>query len=375
MVDINLFKEDEEKEWQPDSEGNENESQDTFDDDLGFDDTLDGDEDVEREEAPSDNEDFLGEDEAIPEFDDEEDDIEAEDLDQELDYDYGEAKDKKAPVWLWIVLILVVLGAGFYLFVYPKMTPPISTDIPRQQEISQTKKTPGIKPDSTKADSAAAATLSQIQQQTTTIKDPSAQTRPARFIQSNNAALISVSETIFNNLAQQNQFGAMLISENQFMIQYASETAGVAQAMGHRIKTLIGVSEIKISPEDRNVKGNRVRYEGVISGTLPDKTYRVSNPVVKQYANARSFEQDIRGMLSQYKLKIQSIQKLSATSEGEPVRIKAEGSRPNILGFMNSLKNIQGNLHMEKLFLSPASHTDFDAENVKLVLDFVVAKN
>ncbi len=379
MVDINLFKEDEEeeKEWQPDSEGQKNESQDSFDDDLGFDDALDGDDDAgpELEEEPADEEDFLGEDEAIPEFEDDEDDIEAGGLDQELDYDYGEAKDKKAPVWLWIVLIVVVLGACFYLFIYPKMTPSISTDIPRQQDVSKTQKTPGVIPDSTKADSAAATSMSQSQQLSTTEKTPSAQTRSAGAIKSNNAALISVSESIFNNLAQQNQFGAILISDNQFMIQYASETAGVAQAMGHRIKTLLGVSEIKISPEDRNVKGNRVRYEGVISGTLPDKSYRVSNPVVKQYANARSFEQDIRGMLAQYKLKIQSIQKLSATSDGEPVRVKAEGTRSNMLRFMSSLKTIQGNLHMEKLFLSPASHTDFEAENVKLVLDFVIANN
>lgn len=379
MVDINLFKEDEEeeKEWQPDSADDETNSgsDDAFDDDLGFDDALDSDIEPELETEESSDDDFLDNEEAVPEFEDE-DVEEDEDLDEELDYDYGETKEKKAPVWLWIVLVFVVLGACFYLFILPKLTPSLSTDIPRQSEVATSDNKPVVKPDTTKVDSVNSSTIpGKIQSQSTTMAADQSKTISAIQTKSNTAAVFSVSQTIFDNLAKQNQFGAVLISDDQFMIQYASETAGVANAMGHRVKALLGVTQIKISPEDRNVKGNRVRYEGVISGTLPNKSYSVSNPVVKQYANAGQFEKDVKAMLAQNQLKIQSIQKLSATSSGVPVRVKAEGIQVNMLKFMNSFKNIQGNILLEKLFLSPAGHTDFEAENVKVVLDFVVVNH
>ncbi len=382
MVDINLFKEDEEEqqEGQPESEGTENhESDDVFEDDLGFDDALDdvddGDAGTESEEG-FESDDLLEDDEdTIPEFEDDEEEFEDDEEAQDLDYDFGETKEKKTPVLLWIVLAIVVLGAGFYLFVYPKMTQKVATPIQREQQDLQVPEdvVPTDTTHSTPAEDMTPAQDAQseqpVQQQTTPY------TGAVSTARISNAGMVSVSTTVMSNLTRLNQFGAILITEDQFMVQYASETPGVADAMGSRIKALLDVTDVKVSPEDRNVKGNQVRYEGVISGTLPQKSQAVANPVVKQYGNADQFVTDIRGMLGQYKLNIQSVQKMSATSSGVPVQVKAEGSKQSMMQFMERVQSIQGNLQLEKLFLSPASLLDYQAEQLKVVLDFTVLRN
>lgn len=379
MVDINLFKEDEEEQQQdgqPEPEGTGTpESDDVFGDDLGFDDSLD---DVDSDMDSGNNsendfggDDLLDEEDTVPEFEDDEE-FDEEDEDQEMDYDFGEAKEKKAPVWLWILLVIVVLGAGFYLFIYPKMTQKIATPIPREDQATQV-------PDQTiPMDSSQTVANEQLGQDQGTSTPSSMQTPkqiPSRTVSSarvSNAGMVSVSTTVLGNLTRLNQFGAILITDDQFMVQYASETPGVAEAMGSRIKALLDVKEVKISPEDRNMKGNQVRYEGVISGTLPRRTETVANPVIKQYGNADQFVSDIRGLLTQFKLSIQSVQKMSDTSEGVPVQVKAEGSQQSMMQFMERVQSIQGNLQLDKLFLSPASLLDYQAEKLKVVLDFTV---
>ena len=376
MVDINLFKEDEEEqqEGQPESGGKEpTESDDVFGDDLGFDDALDDVGAGVEANNEFESDDLLDEEDTVPEFDDDEE-FEDEET-QDIDYDFGETKEKKTPVFLWILLVIVVLGAGFYLFLYPRMTQKVATPIPREQQNLQ------VPEQTTPADTAQHMASEQVQvAQDEQTEQPvqmqsQASTRTGSTARVSNASMVSVSTTVLGNLTRLDQFGAILITDDQFMVQYASETPSVAEAMGSRIKALLGVSEVKISPEDRNVKGNHIRYEGVISGTLPNKSFTVTNPVVKQYGNADQFIADIRTLLGQYKLNIQSVQKMSANSDGTPVQVKAEGARQDMMQFMDRIQSIQGNLQLDKLFLAPASLLDYQAEQLKIVLDFTVLRN
>jgi len=362
MVDINLFKEEEEekRERAPTSKkGRE------FEDDLG--------EDLELEKELSgsslSDEELLS-DEALPDFEEPEEK-------EEEDYEFGEAKEKKSSLFVWILLVIVVVSAALYLFVLqpkqikPKqMTTPFPHEPPVDEKLAQEQK---------QRTGEAVEKIGTI----TAPQDSSPSSRVAAMMDKEPFKILGSIETsveaskiVLQDLTSRGQFGAVLISGNRFIVEYVSETPNVARPMGYKIQTLLGASSHKVSPEDRHRTSGRIYYYGVVSGDLPQKPSKGTVTPARQFATVDSFIEGVKSLTKQNRLITQEVQKLSESSgkgvRQVSVRMKIEGGKAQAVAFLDSLIGFQGNCSIAKLLLVPLDYSDFEASQVKLVLDFYV---
>jgi len=362
MVDINLFKDDEdEKDWKP-TPGEGEELEGNRQEDLEFE------EDVWETPALGD-EDILGDEETIPDFE------EPGEIEEEEDYEFGDVKKKKTSVWLWFLMGIVLVCASLYLFVLQ----------PRQIGIKR------LTTYVTKKPSEAGKRVEEIQERgldrDAALVDSSGVDRSgqvAAMVDSDYSramgsvsTAVEASRAVFEDLTRHGQFGAVLLTGDRFFVEYVSETPGVAKAMGHRIQTLLGASGFKVSPEERHRTAGRIHYWGVVSGELPQKARGAARTPVQRFATAESFIEGIKGFVLQHRLTVRGLQKLSESSEEGTrqtcIRVKVEGSKTHALDFLESLKGFQGNYGLAKLLLVPSNYSDFKANQVKLVLDFLVS--
>jgi len=371
MVDINLFKEEgEEEEWKPEGEGE------NLEDEFGEDFDL-GEEESESSPLDEDDENLLGDEEAIPDFE------EPDDKEVEEDYEYGEGKEKKTPIWLWAALGIVLIGASIYLFWYQ----------PRQRRAKGTEQPV--------ASLTAADSLRQSSQQsqpgvgvverdsTSTVRDttsrvdlPSGQpTTPSGLVSTTGmrrkTPMVQATTAVFENLSDQGQRGTIILEGDKFHVGYVSAAPGGAEAMGQRIQQLMGASGFEVAPEDRHLTAGKIQYWGVVSGVLPGLQQDDALSSTDRYPSADSFIDRVKTLAQQSQLSIYESEKFTARIDQSvkqvPVRIKMEGNKTNVLNFFGRLINFQGNYRISKLTVAPVSISDFKASKVKMVLDVWVA--
>ena len=367
MVDINLFKEEDEEEWKtpPDEGGGGGEDVEGV---LGEDLDLGG-EETDAESPSFEDEKFLGDEDAIPDFE------EPEERELEEDYEYGDNRARGAPVWLWAFLGIVVAAAAFYLFYLQ----------PRQKAKSQIqtitlKKSP---PDSLlRTQRPVDQTVAIVGDSSTTIRDQSlGEADVSRETTSTNAPsstvrVVSAAMAVFESLSSQGQLGTIVFEGGKFHVGYVSSTAGVAESMGQQVQKLMGASSVRVSPEDRHSTAGKIQYWGVVSGDLPASESVAPTASTTRFNTADSFVAGIRELGTQNRMTFQQTVKFSVQSDGgrrkAPVRMKIEGARANAINFLNALKGFQGNYDLNKLTIAPVNISDYTASQAKLVLDFAV---
>lgn len=352
MVDINLFKNgsgegEEEKEWD-DSSSESDEFEDDLKNGLGFDDDLSA-------QDTFDESGLLDDEEPLPDFDESE-----QDGNLDNSYEFGEVKEKKSSLWLWILMGIIVITVVLYVFyIQPKQ-------ISKTFKVVQPVRPPVITPRTTTSEpKKAAEKVEEKPAPTTTSADSSTKTPLAPVVVYANA-----SKTVFDDLSSKAQFGGILFSGNQFLITYVSETPNVADAMGSRIKNLLQVPEYKVSPEDRNRISGKDYYWGIISGQLQkmdDESYQMEP---KKFANTESFIDHINSLTGKHDLKTMETKALHSKAT-----IRVQGSKDKIFLFLQSLRNVQGNFKLTKLFMTPLNQSDFTGSEIKLILDFYVYVN
>ena len=365
MVDINLFKEDEEdKEWKPTLD-DENVLEGELTKDLDFGDDI--------HEPPDLNKDMLLDDEEeIPDF------KETDENELEEDYEYGEIREKKPPVLLWLFLGVVVIGVALYLFLIRSgrlSKSDIVNLISKRPAVSdslsskQVSKEPSVGTEGQQTDSQTQIAQGRpISERVTTMMNEG-----SLQVKASVGTLVDASKIIVQDLSRYGQFGAMLISGDRFFVEYVSETPGVTKSMGHRIQTLLNASGHTVSPEERHRTAGRIHYYGVVSGGLPKKSGFVIQPGTGRYTSVDQFVSGVNTLSLQNRMVIQETQKFSDRSDRELkqafVRMKMEGSKENALAFMESLKNLQGSFGLAKVLIVPANYSDFTAGQVKVVIE------
>ncbi len=366
MVDINLFKdEDEEEKWESDSGGDEkSDAGDDLIDDFPIE------EELTESSALSDN-DLLDSDEPIPDFEEPEENA------LEEDYQFGDIKEKKTSPWIWVALgVVLIFAAVYFFYIQPRQTPPEQV-VPRMPSgLSEG----GVSSEGA-SDSGEGVVDSGSEEGVVSEESGAAsETEVQSQIGGLNAlasvsAVVDASVAVFSNLTQTGQLGTIVLEGYQFHVGYVSETPGVAQAMGARIQSILGISEFNVSPEDPHRTAGRMHYWGVISGVIPQKASTSSSSAEsRQFATTDQFIQEINTLIQNNRLSVEETQKFSARSEGGlnqvPIRMKIEGNKAQTLGFLNSLKGLQGNYRLLKLTMAPVDISDFQASQVKLVLEF-----
>jgi len=352
MVDIDLFKDedDEQQEWGGASEGEEEIADDVKGDlDLGddFQDTPDLDTDG-----------LLDDEEAIPDFEEPDD---TEDYD---DYEYGDVKEKKTSPVLWILLGFVVIFAVLYLLDmipgFPRTTKPKKPPVVTMRrnpalavkDTSRQAGSPGIK-------------------QTLQTKPGQPVTGKPGPVQGRLASLQKASASILNDLAKAGQFGTFMIDGDRFSVQYVSEKAGVSEAMKDKIQTLLGASEVKASSEDPERTNGKVVYLGVISGKLPEKPETAEAAGQATFTSLQQFENQVKTLATQRNIQNLKIENVSSFEQGQQrlIRIRTDGNQTAMRGFLTALGSIKGKMKIEKLLLVPSDYSDYQANNLKLVLE------
>lgn len=367
MVDINLFKDEDEEKWESGSDDEaKSESGDELIDDFQMD------EDLTQASALSDK-DLLDGDEPIPNFD------EPETNELEADYQFGDIKEKKTSPGIWVALgVVVVFAAVYFLWWQPKQAKSVkgtSTVVLRrplsESEVSQEQT----------ADSSQILGGSGSPESSVSVNEGEGAREAGSVSALNEMAsvntVVDAGIAVFNNLTQEGQLGTIILEGYQFHVGYVSETPGVAQAMGQRVQTVLGASGFEVSPEDQHRTGGRVHYWGVVSGTLPRKVnVAPQSSAARQFTTTDQFIQEINTLAQNNRLSVQKSEKFSARSENglnrTPVMMTIEGSKAQALVFLNALKGFQGNYRLTKLTIAPVDISDFKANQVKLVLEFAL---
>jgi hypothetical protein len=190
------------------------------------------------------------------------------------------------------------------------------------------------------------------------------------------SSFVRASRTIVDEFTKHSQFAAFIMSGNAFHVGYVSETPNVAQAMSHKVMTLLQATGLKTSPEERHRTAGRIYYWGVVSGQLDGSASRIGSGS-QRFSTADGFVEGLRGMVQQHSLTTKEVQKLfEGAYDGKrqaQVRMKIEGSKTNAMEFLNGLQSFNGNYGVTKLIIAPVTISDFQANQVKLVLDFLVS--
>ena len=347
MVDINLFKNgggegEEEKEWDSKSpEGNDFE--DDLKDGLGFD------EDLSTPESFDDSK--LLDEEPLPDFDEPD-----EENPRDGDYEFGDVKEKKSSLWIWILMGIIVVTVMLYVFyIQPKQ-------IAKSTKVVRAIKPPTIPPKTTADKGVASVKQGEAKPVAGT---PVGESPVGESTDFPATTYVDASKVIFEDLSAKAQFGAILLNGDQFLVEYVSETPGVADQMGQKIKTLLGIGTYKVSPEDRHRTAGKIYYWGIVSGQLAKaKEAKPVPPGSKKFASAGVFVQSIKDLAGKYNLET-----IVTTPVDSKVTIKIEGANSNVLQFLQSLKNMSGNYKLEKLFMSSLDYSDFSGNRLKLILD------
>ncbi len=348
MVDINLFKNgggegEEEKEWNSKpSEGNDFE--DDLKDGLGFD------EDLSTPESFDDSK--LLDEEPLPDFDEPD-----EENPRDEDYEFGDVKEKKSSLWVWILMGIIVITVMLYVFyIQPRQ-------IAKSTQIVQPIRPPTIPPKTTTDKNAAGVKNGG--------EKPAPGTTSGETVPVGESAdfpamiYVNASQVIFRDLSEKGQFGAILLNGDQFLVEYVSETPGIADQVGQKIKTLLGISAYKVSPEDRHRTAGKIYYWGIVSGQLsPTKESKHVQPGPKKFASAGVFIQSIKDLAGKHNLEA-----IVTTPMDSKVTIKIEGVNSNVLQFLQSMKKMSGNYKLEKLFMNSLDYSDFSGSKLKLILD------
>ncbi|MBN2417571.1 hypothetical protein JXO52_17170 [bacterium] len=292
------------------------------------------------------------------------------------DYAFGDVQKKRTPAWIWILFLVVVGSVCVYLFVLQPRMVQYKTVSVRQPGVTMTDSSAIAQADSARR---AQDSLS------TRITQPATNNAAAAAAGAGNRTALSPADIgsrsvyasaalrILEDLSKTAQFGAVLISGPQFAaVQYVSETPNVSQAMGHKIGTLLQLTSVKKSPEERHRTGGKLYYYGVVSGTLPGGgAGERSTGQVQSYAD---FTRDVKNSIRQHGLTLTDIQKLNEKQvQGHvqtDIRIKVSGSKAAVTAFLPTIGSMKDNIYITKLFMTPSVYTDFQAEQVKLVLEF-----
>ncbi|MBN2030460.1 hypothetical protein JW824_09465 [bacterium] len=368
MVDINLFKDEEEEKWESDSGREEkSESGDDLIDEFSMD------EELTQSSALSDK-DLLDSDEPIPDFDEPGENV------VEEDYQFGNIKERKTSPWIWVALgVVLVFAAIYFFYIQPRQTQPEQI-VPRMPSgVSEgdlsTEQTTDSGEGLVDSDSGERGAVSE---EGTALRETGAESQISGLSAlATVGTVVDASVAVFNNLTQAGQLGTIVLEGYRFHVGYVSETPGVAQAMGERIKAILGSSGYEVSPEDPHRTAGKMHYWGVISGVIPQKA-STSPPSVesRRFTSMDQFIQEINTLVQNNRLSVQETQKFSTRSEEglsqTPVRMKIEGSKAQTLVFLNALKGFQGNYRLLKLTMAPVDISDFQANQVRLVLEFAL---
>ncbi len=370
MVDINLFKEEEgeEKEWDSTSDEGEELEDALQDEDLGL-----SDDDI-ADTSPIEEDDLLSDDdEVIPDFG------ETVDGDQEEDYEFGEVRQKKTSPWVFVALGVVVIAAAVYLFIIqPKEKAAQIASMPHvrrpaaMQTATQPTESQQTAPSTTQPDSSKTSTVPPAQ----SVAVSGGTGSGIAPVVGSTASFVRASRTIVDEFTKRNQFAAFIMSGNQFHVGYVSETPNVANAMSHKVGTLLSASDLKTSPEERHRTAGRIYYWGVVSGQIGAAGQPVSSES-RTFTTTDGVVEGLKGVVQQHRLTTKEVQKLFEGSyEGKrqaQVRMKIEGNKADAMNFLNGLQNFNGNYGMTKLIIAPVTISDFQGNQVKLVLDFLVS--
>jgi len=382
MVDIDLFKDDnEENDWKESSD----QSGGDLGDDLGGDAADEFNFDDEFGEGESlDTEGIMDGEEAIPEFD------ESEESDAFDDYEYGDVKEKKTSPFIWVLLGIVIVFVGVYIFVIdPSMNPfqqkkPATSTVQQRRPTTLTRRPTTVPPSTGTVDTAAArpSTVAGTPGTSTTtppagdtsVRQPAVTTAGSQQQVSGtkNAVLVNNSISVLNELSASAQFGTLMMEHDRFLVQYVSNQANVGQAMTNEIKALLNGANMKVSPEDRQTLNGRIRYSGVVSGTLPAESTGTPNRG-QPIADPGTFENQLKALAVQQQMSSPAIERFSAQTKDnmktQALRFKTEGSKVQAIRFLNQLKAMTGRFDMDKLLIVPQPYSDSEASQIKLVLD------
>jgi len=358
MVDINLFKDDDNQEDrnQNSNEGAGEDQNADLGDDFNFDDDF-------NETSSLDDAALLGEEDAIPDFEEPEDTV------GEEDYDYGEVKKQKTSPVIWVMLGLAIL-----VFVYFYVVDPM---LKKQKQAVRPKKPVATRV--VQSDENQRAGVTQTTQTPTGQTAKPGKTTPGGTIAQKGKTIpvfVNSGKAIFNDLSSQGQLGTIVLDGNHFNIGYVSSTPNVAQTVGKRIQQLLGITTFKASPEDRHRTAGKIHYWGVISGKLFDESVIVFRSTGKQFVSATQFSDELKTLAKNQGVSVSQTQTFSQRTEGSakflPIQMKFQGSKTQLVSFMSALNGFKGNFGLTKLTIAPVSISDFKATQAKLLLEFRV---
>jgi hypothetical protein len=268
----------------------------------------------------------------------------------------GGGKSKKVSPVLIGLGILVVAGAVYMQFFMSRPKPTaVPTRLPLTNPVAgnrdSTRLTPGgtaVSPVSTPAGSIGAAS-------------------------SQTAKYVDVTKTILDKLGREGQFVVLLLKGDQFFIEYASPSRGTSGIIGKQIQNMIGAEGFTASREEQKKVREKTVYFGVISGKLP----AIPPPVMKaQKVTAEQFIENLKTQMNLKGLNNTKVQKFSEYSRESklqtPVNLRAEGTRNNVVAFLEALKLAQGNYELLTLIVVPQDISDLQANQLRLVLEFAV---
>lgn len=364
MVDINLFDDEAEE---PKKDGNQEESWNALPDESEGQEESDLDDDLlfgdDSSEPPALDEGALLEEEAVPDFEEMDEPVSDE------DYDVGDEKKKTSPL-AWIFLGICCIGVVFWFVIKPMFFKPTKspghTTSQRPQTVIKRSTTSGkptdvkptgVKPTDAVVDTKQVKTKSDIQGLPSAARSKSL----VRFI--------DATKSVFQDLASQEQLGTIMIDETRFMIMYRSSTSGLSQTIGQRIQNLIGVSNFKVSPEDRMYSKGQNYYSAVISGNLPDNMKGQTQPSSDKFASDEKFVQVIRGMIQKAGLIQKTLQQTATPpTQGRrqiKFRLTIQGPKANTLNFLESIKSMKGSWGITKILIAPVENFDTSGKEVK----------
>jgi len=421
MVDINLFKDDDEEEK---NEGRgkkeKNEKEDShkeeeslggnFDEELSFDDEekLGGDfdenqdmdlnlddefgEELDEESEPDLDKDLDKELDDVSSLDDEDfDDFENEeeipDLEEpaadveDKDYSFGEVKKKGPSPFLLVLLGIVVIVALGYVFVYkPKVDSlkELQSNIPEKPNVQELMEQQRKDLAAQKKDTTGGAGVAAPGSEKQTVK-PGETTEKVRTAAANiqPTELAKNTGSLVNYFSQNNCLGTIIIDikNKYFRAGYASLQPDVSDKMAEKIKTIFNTGKYEMSPEDGYRTNGERRYWGVISGELP-ATVISQSASPKNFNSAQSFEQWLKRTAQNNSLLFKESETFPANTEsGEtiiPVRVKVEGNSKNLITYLTVLLRNSGKYNVDKMIITPATINDFKGETIKFVIDLTL---
>jgi hypothetical protein len=189
------------------------------------------------------------------------------------------------------------------------------------------------------------------------------------------AALIDATKAVVEALVRDKQFVAMLLKDDAFFVEYASETRGASDAVGQKLQSILRADGFRASPEDRLKFNDSARFCGVISGALPKRPPETTPATAKGWIPDQ-FKAQLNTWIAQAGLsgaKIQLFPEYPATGQlVTPVRVSVAGAKANAFKLLDSVRGLRGNAELVKLLFVRQENTGLEAEQVKMVFDFMV---